>query len=171
MASLLPYLLVASDLTPLDVHCVKNVRVQSFSGRHFPAFGLNTERSLVVSLCIQSKFGKIRTRKTPNTDIFHAVVPAVKFGGYKSYRRGNVKHFINIYINMSKKAEPTTLIRHIERFSKSGIPLYNSESQKNLDKARNKYCNTWKELKITRFFLRLTNILGKNVKLNKNILP
>ena len=24
--------------------CVKNVRIQSYSGPHFPAFGLNTER-------------------------------------------------------------------------------------------------------------------------------
>ena len=24
-------------------HCVKNARIQSFSGLHFPSFGLNTE--------------------------------------------------------------------------------------------------------------------------------
>ena len=40
---------------------------------HFPAFGLNTER-YGVSLCIQSKCGKIRTRNTPNRDIFHAML-------------------------------------------------------------------------------------------------
>ena len=38
----------------------------------FSAFGLNTER-YGVSLRIQSECGKIRTRITPNTDIFHAV--------------------------------------------------------------------------------------------------
>ena len=43
-----------------------------FSSPYFPAFGLNTDR-YKVSLCIQSEYGNIRTRKTPNMDIFHAV--------------------------------------------------------------------------------------------------
>ena len=43
-----------------------------FSGPYFPAFGLNTER-YGVFLLIQSKCGKIRTRKTLNTDTFHAM--------------------------------------------------------------------------------------------------
>ena len=33
------------------IHCVKSVRIRSFSGSYFPAFGLNTER-YGVSLCI-----------------------------------------------------------------------------------------------------------------------
>ena len=53
-------------------YCVKTVRIWSFFGLYFPAFGLNTER-YGVSLLIHSKCGKIRTRKTPNTDAFHAV--------------------------------------------------------------------------------------------------
>ena len=52
---------------------MKNVRIRSFYGPHFPAFELNTER-YGVSLRIQSKCGKIRTRKTPNTNIFHEVL-------------------------------------------------------------------------------------------------
>ena len=40
---------------------------------HFPAFGLNTKRYF-VSLRIQSKCGKMRTRITPNTHTFYAVV-------------------------------------------------------------------------------------------------
>ena len=44
-----------------DYHYVKSVRIRSYSGPHFPAFGLNTER------------WKIRTRKTLNTDTFHVV--------------------------------------------------------------------------------------------------
>ena len=54
-------------------HYVKSVHIQSFSGPYFPEFGLNTER-YGVSLCIQSKCGKIRTRKTPDMDTFHAVI-------------------------------------------------------------------------------------------------
>ena len=53
-------------------HWVKSVRIRSYSGPHFPEFGLNTER-YSVSLRIQSECGKMRTRITPNTDIFHAV--------------------------------------------------------------------------------------------------
>ena len=45
-------------------HFVKIVLIQSYSGPYFPAFGLNRERS---------ECSKIRTRKTPKTDIFYAV--------------------------------------------------------------------------------------------------
>ena len=51
---------------------MKYVRIRSFSGLYFPAFGLNTER-YSVSLRIQSECRKIRTTKTPNTDTFYAV--------------------------------------------------------------------------------------------------
>ena len=56
-------------------HYVKSVRIWSFSGPYFPAFGLNTERYGLsfVSLRIQSECGKTRIRKTPNTGTFHAV--------------------------------------------------------------------------------------------------
>ena len=43
-------------------HWVKSVHIRNFPGLYFPAFELNTERC-----------GDIRTRKTPNTDIFQAV--------------------------------------------------------------------------------------------------
>ena len=29
----------------LNLRCVKNVRIRSYSGPHFPAFGLNTEQN------------------------------------------------------------------------------------------------------------------------------
>ena len=46
-------------------HCVKSVRIRSYSGPCFPTFGLNTERYW-VSLRIQSECGKMPTRITPN---------------------------------------------------------------------------------------------------------
>ena len=49
----------------------KSVRIQSFYGPYFHAFGLNT--MTYVFLRIQSKCEKIRTRKTSNTDTFHVV--------------------------------------------------------------------------------------------------
>ena len=52
---------------------MKSVRIWSFSGPGLPAFGLNTE---ILNFQIQSECGKIRTRKTPNTDTFHAVFMA-----------------------------------------------------------------------------------------------
>ena len=52
-------------------HCVKSVRIRSYSDPCFPAFGLITER-YSVSLRIQSECGKIQTRITPNADTFYA---------------------------------------------------------------------------------------------------
>ena len=53
-------------------HCVKSVRIRSYSGPYFPAFGLNKAR-YGVSLRVQSEYGKKRTRITPNTNTFHSV--------------------------------------------------------------------------------------------------
>ena len=50
-----------------QLHCVKSVRILSYSGPYFPAFGLNTEK-YSVSLHIQSECGKVLRRVTPNTD-------------------------------------------------------------------------------------------------------
>ena len=52
--------------------CEKSVGIPSFCGPYFSAFGVKTE-TYGVSLHIQSECGKIRTRKTPNTDTFYAV--------------------------------------------------------------------------------------------------
>ena len=45
-----------------EEHCVKSVRIRSYSGPYFTAFGLNMERYEVMW-----------TRITPNMDTFHAV--------------------------------------------------------------------------------------------------
>ena len=52
--------------------CVKSVRICSFSGPCFPAFGLNPGR-FSVSPPIQFECRKMRTRKTPSTHTFYAV--------------------------------------------------------------------------------------------------
>ena len=68
-------------LVTATFHCVKNVRIRSYSGPYFPAVGRNAER-YGVSLCIKSKCGKMQTRKTPNMDTFDAV-----FGsGYQMFK-------------------------------------------------------------------------------------
>ena len=53
-------------------HCVKSVRIRSYSGLYSPAFGLNTER-YGISFCIQSECGKTWARITPITDTFYTV--------------------------------------------------------------------------------------------------
>ena len=65
----------------LDItHWLKSVCIQSFSGPYFPTFELNMARYFVflrmrefLSHRIQSKGGKIQTRKTSSTDAFYAV--------------------------------------------------------------------------------------------------
>ena len=60
-------------LSNLDgFHCAESVRIRSFSGPYFLVFRLNTER-YSVSFRIQSEWGKIWVRSTPDTDTFHAV--------------------------------------------------------------------------------------------------
>ena len=66
------FLIVSGSSSHVFGHCVKSVRVRSFSDLYFPSFGLNTE-TYFVSFRIQSESGKLRTRKTLNTDTLHAV--------------------------------------------------------------------------------------------------
>ena len=77
-----------------NMNCVKNVRIRSFSGPYFPSFGLNTERYR-VSLRIQSKCGKMQTRKTPNRGTFCAVMANIVL--FQSIRNTDIggKAFIN----------------------------------------------------------------------------
>ena len=58
---------------------------RTFSVPYFPTFGLNTARC-EVSLCIHSKWGKVRTRKTPNADTFHAVSTFRRSGKFSGKR-------------------------------------------------------------------------------------
>ena len=73
-----------STKTFTQKHCVKRVRIRSYSGPHFSAFELNTERYR-VSLRIQSQCWKMPTRITPNTDTFYA-----KFSILRLFMRTNI---------------------------------------------------------------------------------
>ena len=74
-----------------DNHCMKSVRIWSFSGPHLTAFGINTERYSVF-LRIQSKYLKIWTRKTRNTNTFHKVN---RFTSLISIRKNFYRWFIS----------------------------------------------------------------------------
>ena len=50
-----------------------------------------------------------------------------KFGRHSSYANGDVNSYICSYKNTLEKAELTTLVRHLQSYSKSGTLIYNSE--------------------------------------------
>ena len=65
-----PFLSFVETIFQHQLYCIKSAHIPSYSGPHFPALGLNTERYY----SIQSECGKMRTRITPNTDTFCAVL-------------------------------------------------------------------------------------------------
>ena len=67
-------------------HCVKSFQMQSFSGPCFPAFGLNTD-IYSVNPRIQSKCGKIPTRKILYLDNFYAVQLSVTYQWFHLERK------------------------------------------------------------------------------------
>ena len=82
-------------------HCVLIVRIRSYSGPHFPAFGINTER-YSVSPRSRSECGKMRTRITSNTDTFYAVKPfgildnEIKYSFFTTFMKTHCLHQSNI---------------------------------------------------------------------------
>ena len=80
-------------------HCVKSVCIRSYSGPYFPEFGLNTEK---VSTRIQSKYGKIRTRVTPNTDTFCSVTGGSENDAYlRVMVLKNFNHLCELYLRLA----------------------------------------------------------------------
>ena len=98
---------------------MKSASIQSFSGPYFPAFWQDAER-YSVSLRIQSKCGKIRSRKTPNTDTFCAV---------KLVKSENPLSRYNLWLK--NQGNPYPLI-HIP--TKSIVPLGTKVYQSNITK-------------------------------------
>ena len=79
-------------------HCVKSFSIRTVSDPYFLAFWLNTER-YGISLCIQSKWGKTRTRKIPNMTTFHLAL--VSF--YTTEKDQKTYSFLNKDINKFAK--------------------------------------------------------------------
>ena len=57
-------------------------------------------------------------------DSTRVVIPVDQIGGHKYYRNGDIKFYINFYL---EKGELSASINHIVRFLKSAIPICNSE--------------------------------------------
>ena len=102
-------------------NCMKSVRIQSLSGSYFSPFGLNTER-YGVSVCIQSKCGNKRSRKTPSTDTSYADfffwMNAIHYYNLIYISKKNVdenkmiRKYVNIYVRILKK-KTETLHMHV----------------------------------------------------------
>ena len=107
-------------------HCIKIVRIRSYSGPYFPAFELNAE-IYGASFRLQSKCRKIRTRITPNTDTFYAVysisgdIFPIKEQRPENKKTTSFNHFLrrqNVRINyqLSYKLRYWILFKNKERF-------------------------------------------------------
>ena len=63
---------ILTEVLNIGIHCVKSVHIRSFLVRVFPhEDSIRKDTSLY-----SSEYVKIRERKTPNTDTFHAVIAA-----------------------------------------------------------------------------------------------
>ena len=65
-------LVLQKEIFTCNAHFVKSIQIWKYSRSYFSAFGLKKDR-YCISLRIQSKYGKIHSRITPNTDTFYAV--------------------------------------------------------------------------------------------------
>ena len=52
-----------------------------------------------------------------------------KYDGHSSYGNGDISSYISSYMMTSEKDEVIASVRQIERFSKSGILIHNSEEK------------------------------------------
>ena len=110
---------------------MKSVGVQSFSGPYFPAFGLNTERYPLSLFYIQSECGKIRTRKTPNTDNF----PAVQCSHFVSSKDTKANCFFGVFRGYK-----------METMTRNGLMTYKVSNANNINIFRNKMTSIFQEV-------------------------
>ena len=94
------------------IHCEKIVRIWSYSGLHFPAFVLNTERCGVF-LCIQSECWKIRENTDQNNSEYRYVLRSA----YHQF-----KFFLENFPTSQEKEPSDGVLR--KRYSKSMQQFY-----------------------------------------------
>ena len=103
----------------ISLICVSSCRCTCLS--NLVVIGLMKMKISILILILTWALGQLPTRKIawkpkPNPTI-------ILTGG--NFNRGQLSW--HPYMNTSEKAELTASIRHIERFSKSGLLIYNSE--------------------------------------------
>ena len=108
------------------MHCVKSVRIRNFSSPLFPAFGMHKER-YSLSLRIQPKCGKIRTRKTPNKNAFYAVMLLllnIKCLEDSVFRKLLTRNFWETYRNFCSKQIVATKIKCSGPYQTSMLTIF-----------------------------------------------
>ena len=123
-----------------------------FSSPYFPAFGLDTER-YGVSLRIKSECGKIRSRKIPYLDTFHAVKKHTHHFNSLKITFHNITKVIMTYFHIS------VVVNDVEVISQKVPPLACSVSFENVLKNREKIflADNSTENKISRNFFFIWN--------------
>ena len=116
----LSYILNKSDNNNNKNHSVKSVRIQSYSGPHFPAFWPNTERYNVLLYSVRMR--ENLTRITPNTDTFHAVYKNKNFASNLILRQ--VFRMFNENINFSTEFQYCITLKTIIYYWLFLIALY-----------------------------------------------
>ena len=100
---------------------MKSFGIRSFSGLYFATFRLNMERFRYLSVFnVQSKCWKIRTKKCPNIDTFHAVSVSTKSSNDYYVQR----YFYNYIENKNNKnffAELKQYPRKIPKISRQQV--------------------------------------------------
>ena len=109
------------------MHSTKVMCIRGISGPYFPALGLNME-IYKINICIPSKCRKIQTRKTPNTDKFHAVMSYVS--SHKKFHFlltcKTVLYFINFCLSL-KRFRIVDDYRLCKRLSKSNKRIVDTD--------------------------------------------
>lgn len=74
---------------------------------------------------------------SPVSDVLQMYL-STKYGGQGSNGNGDINCYISSYLDTSGKGKHTASIRHIKRFSKSGILIYNSEAPETASRKKKK---------------------------------
>ena len=72
---------------------------------------------------------------------------SAKFGGHRSYENRDINSHINSYKDTLQKDEQTASVDHMERFSKSGILIYNSKLQGKAARKTKRRTNTIRKIR------------------------
>ena len=106
-------------------HCVKCVRVRSFSGTYFPAFGLNTERYSVPYLSVFSpNAGEYGPEKIGIRTLFHAVCVTVTNDRVTWYIIPSLPSLISVKPSKNRKALANLLAGPMSDFPSSQITYF-----------------------------------------------
>ena len=81
-----------------DLHCIKKVRIRSFSDPHFSRIFSHSDRISPYSVQMRENQGKVRTRITLNKDSFYAALlfdKVLPFGNF--WQCGRLIFFLHFY--------------------------------------------------------------------------